>query len=438
MNLINQVYGSLRWKKTDDYCALKLGISLEKYQEVKRQISSVKDLLQNELDSSLVNIVGQRMLDLIDEDSIKNTYISDLENQLVDAINQNKEKVVEFRENLEDGTAEIKGIAFTEPKSPEEIIRILKIDTDKWKLSSYWNKQHRDYWLISAMVSHKKLEAIDYLAETLKTFQPKYLPVAEVHINDKYSKPTVGVLSIQDLHFGKEGNAEVVQAFREAVSSLVYRAYHSHQVDKIIYVFGGDILNMDTFSGQTTKLTNVDNEQRAQDAYNQAYESIYWSINFIKQFCNQLEVVYLPGNHDRLSSYHLAHGLSKSFCGEQNIIFNVSYAERKVITYGSNFFAFEHGDITSKDTPLLYATEFATEWGATTYRTCYTGHFHKKKTVEYITENERHGFALKHLPSLCKSDYWHYHMKYTGAKRQAILELHDANTGKVCELVYNA
>ena len=75
MNLINQVYGSLRWKKTDDYCALKLGISLEKYQEVKRQILSVKDLLQNELDSSLVNIVGQRMLDLIDEDSIKNTYI---------------------------------------------------------------------------------------------------------------------------------------------------------------------------------------------------------------------------------------------------------------------------------------------------------------------------------------------------------------------------
>jgi hypothetical protein len=122
MNLINQVYGSLRWKKTDEFCATKLGISLDKYQEIKRQILSVKDLLQDELDASLVNIVGQRMLDLIDEQSIKNTYISDLENQLVDAINQNKEKVVEFKENLEEGTAEIKGIAFTEPKSPEEII----------------------------------------------------------------------------------------------------------------------------------------------------------------------------------------------------------------------------------------------------------------------------------------------------------------------------
>mgnify|MGYP000082168708 CR=1 FL=1 len=49
MNLINQVYGSLRWKKTDDYCALKLGISLEKYQEVKRQILSVKDMVVTDI-----------------------------------------------------------------------------------------------------------------------------------------------------------------------------------------------------------------------------------------------------------------------------------------------------------------------------------------------------------------------------------------------------
>ena len=161
MNLINQVYGSLKWKKTDDFCASKLGVSLQKYQEIKKQISQTKDLLQTELDSSLIDIVGKRMLELIDDETIKNQYISDLENQLVDAVNQNKEKVVEFKENLEDGTAEIKGIAFAEPKSPEEIIRILKIDTEKWKLSSYWNKQHKDYWLISAMISQKTLEVKD-------------------------------------------------------------------------------------------------------------------------------------------------------------------------------------------------------------------------------------------------------------------------------------
>jgi hypothetical protein len=208
-------------------------------------------------------------------------------------------------------------------------------------------------------------------------------------------------------------------------------------MSKIIYVFGGDLLNMDNFQGQTTKGTPVDNDQRAQDAYNDAFDALYWSVNHISQFCDELDVVYLPGNHDRLSSYHLAHGLSKCF-NSPNIVFHVEYAERKVLTWGENFFAFEHGDVSSKNTPLVYATEFSTQWGQTKYRTCYTGHWHRKKTMEYVTEDEQHGFAIKQLPSLSRSDYWHYHNKFVGAKRQAVMELHDLTKGKVCELTHNA
>lgn len=438
MSLINQVYGSLRWKKTDEFCATKLGISLQKYQEIKKQILQTKDLLQKELDASLVELASKRMLELIDDEGIRNEYISDLEDSLAEALASQKEKVIEFKENLDACTAEIKGVAFSEPKSPEEIIRILRIDTNKWKLSSYWNKQKKDHWLISAMVTQKTLDEKDYLKEVIENFQPSYTPVAEVHLNDTFVLPTVGVLSIQDLHFGKEGNLDVVKDFREAVSNLVLRAYKSHRLDKIVYVFGGDLLNMDTFNGSTTKGTPVDNDLRAQEAYNVAFDSLYWSISFIKQFCNNLHVVYLPGNHDRLSSYHMAHALSKCFGTDSNIIFDVDYEERKVITYGDNFFAFEHGDISSKNTPLVYATEFPKEWGSTTFRTCYTGHWHRKKTIEYVSENEVHGFAIKQLPSLSKSDYWHYHNKFTCAKRQAIMEVHDFSKGKVSEFIYTA
>lgn len=438
MNLISQVYGSLRWKKTDEWCCAKLGISLGKYQEIKKQILQTRELLQSELDNSLVDLAGKRMLDLINDEQIKNQYISELEEQLESAINQQREKVIEFKEDLDAGTAEIKGIAFTEPKSPEEIIRILKIDITKWKLSTYWNKQHKDYWLVSAMVTQITKEPKDFLEETIKNFQPKYTPVKEVHLNDKFENPTLAILSVQDLHFGKEGNSTVTQDFMNAVSNLTYRAYMSHRLDKIIYVFGGDLLNMDTFQGQTTKGTPVDNDLRAQDAYNEAFEALYWSVNFLKQFCNTLEVVYLPGNHDRLSSYHLAHALSKCFRAENNISFDADYAERKVKTYGHNFFGFEHGDVTKKWTPLVYATEFSVDWGSTQFRTCYTGHFHSKKTTEYITDNEIHGFAIKHLPSLSKSDYWHYHNKFTGSKRQAVMELHDWTKGKISEFTHNA
>lgn len=436
MNIITQVYGSIKWKKNDEFCAAKIGISLEKFQEIKKIITQVQDAVQDELDNSLVDLVGKRMIQMIGEEDIRNQFIPVLEDQVVEQLQQHREKVLEWKEDLEGGTAEVKGITFVEPQSPEEIIRILKIDTTKWKLSSYWNKQHKGYWLISAMVTQLKAEAQDLLEETLKNFKPLYTPVKHIHVNEKFETPTVGILSIQDLHFGKEGNHSVTQDFKEAVTNLILRAYQSHRMSKIIYVFGGDLLNMDNFQGQTTKGTPVDNDLRAQDAYNEAFDALYWSIKYISQFCDELDVVYLPGNHDRLSSYHLAHGLSKCF-NESRITFHCEYAERKVLTWGENFFAFEHGDVGSKNTALVYATEFPTEWGHTKYRTCYTGHWHKKKTMEYVTEDEHHGFALKHLPSLSRSDYWHYHNKFVGAKRQAVMELHDLSKGKVCELAYN-
>lgn len=437
MNLINQVYDSLKLKKSDAFCATKIGISLEKYRQLKQQITNIKSLVQDDMDGMMKDVINKRMLDIIDDDAILNNYVGELEDQLTDALNQKKERVVEFKEDLEDGTAEIKGIAFAEPKSPEEIIRILKVDTTRWKLSSYWNKQHKDYWLISAMVTQVKKEPEDLLAKVIENFNPFTQVLPAPKITDKFINPSVAVLSVQDLHFGKEGNEDVIKDFKDAITNLVLRAYHSHLLSKIVYVIGGDLLNMDTFHGSTTNGTPVDNEVRAQNAYEEAFNAIYWSISYLAEFTHDLHVIYLPGNHDRLSSFHLAHALSKCF-KDDRVTFDVEYAERKVITYGNNFFAFEHGDVTKKNTPLVYATEFPKAWGSTSYRTCYTGHFHSKKTIEFVTENEHHGFSVKHLPSLCKSDYWHYHNKFTGAKRQAVMELHDKEKGKISEFVYTA
>ena len=398
MTLLNQVKQSFKWKKSNYYCATKLGISVEKYKQLKRQINF-------------------QLEELIEHPKVN--------------------KILEFKEDVDKGVAEIKGLSTYEPRSAEEIIKLLKIDTTKWKLSSYWNKERHDGWFISAMVTAKKVEPKDILAEVIANFKPQHHLIPEPSINDKFSDDTVGIISTQDLHFGKENNENITENFKKAIINLVCRAYMSHKLNKIIYVIGGDLLNMDTFSGSTTSGTPVDNAQNAQIAYKEAFDALYWSVSYLKKFCENLHVVYVPGNHDRLSSYHMAHALSKCFYTEDySIYFDVEYSERKVVTYGNNFFAFEHGDVSKKNTALVYATEFPICWGKTKYRTCYTGHFHSKKTTEFITENEYNGFSVKHLPSLCSTDYWHYHNKYIGSKQQAIMEIHDLEKGKVSEFIY--
>jgi hypothetical protein len=400
MSLTNKVQQSLKWKQSAEQCANRLGISLTAYLEIKEKLKE-KDIKEH-----------------------KKGF---------------KNKVVESKNDVENGTKEIKLLTSEEPRTPEEVEELVKIKgSDKWILSNFYNKQqHNGLWLITAFITQKKLQPKELLEETLKNFKPQYTPITKVFINKNYTPTTVGVLSIQDLHFGKENNENIAEDFKKAITNLVYRAYQSNNLDKLIYVIGGDLFNMDTFSGTTTSGTPLDNSMRAQEAYQIGFDSIYWSVNYLKQFCRELNIVYLPGNHDRLSSYHLAHAISKCFFAEPNITFDVEYAERKVVVYGNNFFGFEHGDVTKKNTPLVYATEFSEQWGLTKYRTCFTGHFHSKKTIEYITENEHNGFSVKHLPSLCSSDYWHYHNKFVGSKRQAILEIHDWYKGRVAEFIYS-
>ena len=389
-SLLEKIKTSFKWKKTSDYCADKLGMTVEDY-----------DILKDMVKARLLQESGS----------------------------------LSYEYNLEKGEAKMEAISSSEPKSPEEIIQILNIDTTQWKLSSYWNKQMGDHWRVSAMVTKIKDKEIDNVAELLKDFKPKKHKLVK-RIKTPGKVKTAGVLSVQDIHFGKEGNETIDKDFEQTIIDLVERASKSHHLEKLYYVIGGDLINMDTWNGTTTSGTPLDNCMTSTEAYMQAFDALQWSINYLKQYCDTLQIVYIPGNHDRLSSFHLAHALSKCF-KDKKILWDVVYLERKVFTYGDNFFAFEHGDVNTKNSLLLYSMEYPKEWGKTLYRTLYTGHYHHKKKIEYITQHENTGFTLKILPSLSKTDYYHYHNKFVGSRRSGVLSLHTPDKGEICELTYS-
>ena len=81
-SLIERIKASFKWKKTSDYCADKLGITVEDYEVLKSWIKST-ELIENSNSS--------------------------------------------YEYNLEKGEAKMEAISSSEPKSPEEIIKILNI-----------------------------------------------------------------------------------------------------------------------------------------------------------------------------------------------------------------------------------------------------------------------------------------------------------------------
>lgn len=389
-NIEKKILESLKWKKSPAYCAARLGISEVEYSKIRKKL--------------------------------RRNYVKGQSSK---------------HYNLEKGEAKLDVLVSYEPKSPAEIIKLLNIDSKEWKLSSYWNKQVQDGWRISALVTKiKDNDEGRLFSNLLENWKPRKTYISGPSKVNKNLPTVCGVLSLQDIHFGKEGNNTIDLDFESAIEDLIQRASVSHHIEVLYFVIGGDLINMDTFGGTTTSGTPLDNSMKATDAYIQAFDCMQWAVVNLANYCDKLKVVYLPGNHDRLSSFHLAHALSKSIEG-YNIEWDVEYAERKAYVWGENFNAFEHGDVKSKSTPLVYATEFPHMWGHTKFRTLFTGHYHQNRKVEYLTASEEVGFVHKTLPSLCKSDYYHYHNKYVGNRRSAVLELQSFTKGTVCELVYS-
>jgi hypothetical protein len=395
--LKDKVAKSRSWKLSNIECARRIGITLDEYLKIKKSL-------------------GFKSKKLI--------YTKD----------PNTEKLNSESYDLENGTGKIEKLVSFNPRTPEEIIQILGINTEEWKLSQYWNKEKNDKWLVSALVTRVVKTKEDHLKDILDNFKPNYQPVTVK--KQKRHRYVSCVLSMQDMHIGKDGNDDIIEQYFASLEQLTESVSNNYFIDDLVYVIGGDILNMDTFSGTTTAGTPVENSDKAYNVYAEAFDALYRGIRFLKERCETLHIMFIPGNHDRLSSYHLVHALSKAI-QEESIVWHSDYAERKVLTFSNNFFAFEHGDVNTKNSLLVYATEFSEQWGNSKFRTLYTGHYHKKKTIEYITEDEITGFSIKIIPSLSKTDYWHYHNKFIGSKRAAIIEVHDYDNGKIGEFVYN-
>ncbi len=435
MTIISAVYHSLKRKKSAEAEASRLGIPTSHYLKIKDKVMEVVARVGDTID----NVV----IELVEKELSKKGYRKTDEEILsaLETVETPEEtgKRVSIHEDLESGTSKITGIATSEPRSAEEIVRILQIDTSKWKLSQYWNKEKSDRWEISALVSKKpEAEQLQHsFLELLETYDLPAMPAPESYfLNATAQEKVCGVFSLQDLHFGKTGNEDMGVIMNDAVKYLIDKAHKNYFLEKVVLVIGPDTLNMDTFGGTTTKGTPVENSEHATDAYLKAFDAICQAVTTLSHFAQNVEVVFVPGNHDRLSSFHLLHAVKQVFREWGTVTFNIDYAERKVLKYGENMLCFEHGDVSAKNNPLVFAVEFPEQWGTCGHRMLYTGHYHGRKTKEFVTENEEHGFITRIIPALTSSDYYHYHNKYVGNKRSAILHLHDQEKGLISEFVY--
>jgi hypothetical protein len=410
--LLEQLQEMLHWKKNSSYYAAKLGITVEEVETLRQELKGRKK-------SESVNYM---QTDLPQQEL---TYY------VTTTIDSCSTKV-----NNEKGTLESTIEISFEPKDDIELAKLHKINLDKYKISNYWTKQKPNGKFTSSVFATLK-KAKDYSPEDFAKFLENYKP-AELIVRGVYGEmeqEEVDIeISIADFHLAKKTlEGETIQEKKNqylgVVRDLVEKIRNSHKINKIVFPISNDFFHTDNYQNQTTNLTPQDTLTSYDNEYEQGFDLLVTTINYLQTIASNVEVILVQGNHDRTKSFYLAHALEIFFKSNEKISFQREHSVTKHTVLGNTFIGYHHGNCKIDDLPLLFATNnnSASQFGNAVYREVHTGDKH------HYMAKEIKGVRIQQMPSLSGTDRWHLDNNFVNNIRAGLALIYHPLYGKIGE-----
>lgn len=360
--LLTQLQQLLSWKKSKKFYADKLGITELEVDELLKEIKSSQSS-QDDAETAI--------------------YISELE-----------EAIVKYTEDIAKGTGEIIFNSPEEIKSLDDLIEKCKIDTDKWEVTkyvqNYWGNSKTPHWQVKAWMSKKSTEQLfqDSFVEFLKEYKPTSVEIDSPKQTFTKSSACL-VINKQDSHLNKfdiDGNNNIHDRFDNILNKvkvIVDQAHLSNYIDTIFYIIGSDEFNSE-FTGTTTKGT----PQQNIDTYHNSFENIceheIKMITMLLQKTDNVEVVYVAGNHDEFVGWHMITWLAAYFKDSSRVRFDCSPKYRKYVSFGDTAMMFNHGDaVKPAKLASIFPIEYREKWSAHQNFYIFTGDKHHEISIDF-------------------------------------------------------
>jgi hypothetical protein len=250
-----------------------------------------------------------------------------------------------------------------------------------------------------------------------------------------------------DAHFGKLSwqdetgfNWDVKMAvaeYKARIEDIAARAPSFGAIAEIVHIVGNDALQTDNLAGTTTSGTYVDTDTRYIRSFRHARSAHSWAIRRLAEVA-PVRVVVIPGNHDRLTAFHLGEVLAAEFADHPRVTVDNSPKLRKYYRYGVNLLGWTHGSEEKvADLPLLMAQEEPELWAETKWREWHIGHLHKIREMRFTAADSFNGVRVRILPALCPPDAWHYQRGFVGEQKATEAYLWHPTAGYVGHLSSN-
>ena len=347
---------------------------------------------------------------------------------LIDEINNKRKqsKIIDkIEENIDKGTRETTFHLDDKIETLDDLIKKCNIDTKKWTISryiqNYWGNSNKPYWQVKVWLQNKDEKQL--FQENFISFLSTYIPAEPSFSNQIYNEDNPHgclIINKQDAHLNRldfNNDNSIQDRFGQifgAVSTIIYQASSIYNIDKIIYVIGADEFNSE-WTNTTTKGTPQENI----GTYHSAFEDIcthnIHMITLLLSFTREVEVIYIPGNHDEYVGWHLVSWLSAYFKKEQRIKFDVSPKYRKYVSYGNSALVFNHGDsIKPEKLATIFPVEYKKDWSEHKHFYGFIADKHHEVTKDI------NGITFYQLPAYAtSSSRWEDKNGYVGSKAEA-------------------
>ena len=403
-HLLDQLQNMLNWKKSKKFYADKLGVTETEVDELLKELRNSTSSISNDAEAS--------------------SYMTELE-----------DAIIKYQEDVSKGVGEIIFNTPDEIKSLEELIEKSKIDTSKWEITkyvqNYWGNSKTPHWQVKAWMAKKTSEQLfqDSFVEFLKEYQPK---CSEVKLREQNPDKSLACLIInkQDSHLNKfdvDGDNDINKRFSNILNkvyTIVNQASLSNYMESVIYIIGSDEFNSE-FTGTTTKGTPQQNILTYHDSFEKICNYEIEMITMLLENVDDVQVVYVAGNHDEFVGWHMINWLNAYFKSNLRVTFDCSPKYRKYLSYGETAMMFNHGD-AMKPAKLasVFPIEFREEWSNNKNFYIFTGDKHHELSIDFG------GIKFYQIPAFSNAkSSWDEKNGYTSARAEVTGFLIDFEQG---------
>lgn len=373
---------------------------------------------------------------------------------------------------VQDGDSSVQTILTTTPvKTEADVIRVFEIDTSVWRIDRFectaWNtamklketaesdgktvsvekpvltQQYRVKAYLKRIFSRHLHDATDIVFQRIRNHALDYRPIKYTKNTKEYHLAVVGLF---DAHFGKlcwgeetgtDYDLRIAEnLFTDAIVDLVDKSKHLG-IGKFMIPVGNDLLHIDSHKNATTNGTVVDTDGRFCKIIATAEMAVIKAIDYARSVA-PVDVVYVPGNHDYTTSYHLSRTLSAWYRNCSNVNIDISPKKRKYYRWEKVLLGMTHGNHEKKhDLTGLMALESPHDFAESVCREWLLGHEHRFKQFQTQTGDTHQGVVIRTLRSLSGTDAWHHENGFVGARQAAEIYYYNNIDGYCGHYVHN-